>query len=95
MKSPALIALALAAPLTANAQTLTFDTDGSTLFIRCTDAGGTAVCDLVTDGSDRRMTCIALDAQGSPIASTGTFASLPQVLFSDLDASRIATVACR
>ena len=77
------------------AQTVTFEADGDAKMIRCYEKRGDAVCEMVVPANVMMFSCIALDAQGEPIASAAMLGNLPTVDFPNLDTSRIDNVLCR
>lgn len=62
--------------------------------IRCTDAMGTAICEVLSPSADNMVSCVAMDKEGKPIAR-GVGASGGGVMFSELDAALIAGLDCQ
>lgn len=61
--------------------------------IRCTDAGGLALCEVTSPTADDMVSCTAFDSANAPIAR-GMGMAGSGILFSDLDASKIAHLDC-
>ena len=62
--------------------------------IRCTDAMGTAICEVLSPSADNMVSCVAMDKEGKPIAR-GVGASGGGGMFSELDAALIAGLDCQ
>ena len=87
-------ALALASPALAQ-DSVTVTAEDGLHFIRCIDMLGTASCEFIAANTDGFLTCIALDADGKPLASTLALAQTGNASFPDLDHRRVARLICR
>lgn len=76
-----------------SAGTLSIEVDDSALFIRCVDMFGSAQCDMVFEDSSKYYNCIAINAEGKPIA-TG-IGNGGSVTFPALETAVVADVKCR
>lgn len=76
-----------------SAGTLSIEVDDSALFIRCVDMFGSAQCDMVFEDNAKYYDCIAITAEGKPIA-TG-IGNGGNVTFPALDAAAVTDVKCR
>ena len=92
MKYTALMIILFSAP-PAIAGTLSIEVDDSALFIRCVDMFGSAQCDMVLEDGNKYYDCIAINAEGKPIA-TG-IGNGGNVTFPALDAAVVTDVKCR
>jgi len=94
IRTIAAAAITIAWATTACAQdTITITAADGFRFIRCVDMFGTASCEFIASGTDP-MRCVALDAQGEPIATAPAFPSMSAASFVDVDAATIATMIC-
>jgi len=93
MKKLAVLALA-AFPALAGAETITFEADGEILVVRKTQRSDQTLVELIgqRDGS---ILCIAMDSDGTPLATTNGFAEMGRISFRDLDVATVDRVACR
>lgn len=77
----------------ASAVAFSIEFDDSALFIRCIDMYGSAQCDMVFEDSSKYYNCIAINAEGKPIA-TG-IGNGGSVTFPALETAVVADVKCR
>lgn len=91
-----LIALAfLLLPSLPQAETITFEADDDILVIRgFTTAIGWVQFDIV-GSKDATVLCIAMDAEGKPLATTVGYAQVGYVAFVEIELDSIDRVACR
>lgn len=61
--------------------------------IRCTDVAGTALCEVTSPSAENLVSCTAFDTAATPIAR-GVGMAGSGILFSELDASKIASLDC-
>lgn len=92
MRRAALAVFLLATP--AAAETLSFQVDDSILVVRGVQSGSYANYEIIAEGSDP-FQCIALDAQGKPLAANMTYAAMGMAIFEDLQVSDVDRVVCR
>jgi hypothetical protein len=88
------LAIAAAVPAASLAETLTFEAEDGFVFLRCVAAGPHASCEVLAD-ADVFGLCVALDANGSPIASTSFAGAVGKANFPNIDVDLIDRVACR
>ena len=79
----------------AAAQPIVIDAEEGFLHVRCIDMFGSASCEFLTAGRDGMLNCVAFDRSDRPLAVSPAFTSSGNVLFGELDASRIDRVICR
>ena len=87
------IALALLASA-ASAESIVFESDSDILIVRMRELAGATRVD-VLGSRDGSILCVAIGADGRPIATARGFVESGQVTFSDLRPSAVARVACR
>lgn len=91
-----LVAVAgLAFPATSIAETLTIDVDDGVRLIRCLDLFGDAQCDLITNTDSAFKSCVALDANDTPIATTSVVSGITSAIFPQMDPTSIARILCQ
>lgn len=92
MRKMMMAAVLAAGPVAA--ETLTFEAVEGVRFVRCYDAMGAAMCEIIAP-LDARLQCVALDAEGEPVAASNTFGRMGNVIYPGLDVGLIADVKCR
>lgn len=89
----AAIAVAAASVGFVAAETVTFEGDDGIRVIRWIDFFGSVSVETVTDSDVEMMECVAMGADGEPIASGAGFPG--SMIFSEIEVDLIASVVCR
>ena len=94
MKKFFFVALA-ALPAFATAEIITFEADSELLVVRRLEGmPGSASFD-VLGSEDGMILCVAMDAEGKPLATATCFVKLGGVVFEEISVSDIDRVSCR
>ena len=91
-----LAALALVTfPALAGAETITFEADSEILVVRGFEPFPGMVQFDVVGSKDGTILCVAMDAEGKPLATSTGFAELGSVPFMQVELAAIDRVVCR
>ena len=94
MKKLAVLAL-VAFPALAGAETITFESDSEILVVRGFEPFPGMVQFDVIGSKDGTILCVAMDAEGKPLATATGFAEIGSVPFMQVELAAIDRVACR
>jgi len=89
-----LAALAVTLPSLLSAETITFESDEEIMIVRGVQMLSHANFELLGN-KDGQIQCVAIDANGKPLAVSTGYAEIGSIMFTDMQTSDIAKVACR
>ena len=89
-----LAALAVTLPSLLSAETITFESDEEIMVVRGVQMLSHANFELLGN-KDGQIQCVAIDANGKPLAVSTGYAEIGSIMFTDMQTSDIAKVACR
>ena len=90
----AILAL-LGLPAIAGAETITFAADSEIMVVRGYEPMPGFATFEVLGSDDGSILCVAMDAEGKPLATTTGFVELGSVMFMEMSVSDIDRVSCR
>lgn len=91
LATAALVTIATAPALAQD--TITIEAEDGFRLVRCVDVAGHASCQYISN-STTMMSCVAIDADGEPLAVASAFSGSGAVIFSDIPVDTIANVIC-
>lgn len=89
-----IVAIVAISAAPAAAETITFQSDDEIMIVRWKQLSSATAVEFLAN-KDGSLLCVAIGADGKPIATTNGYAQRGAALFRDLDANRVAKVACR
>lgn len=89
-----LAVLAAALPGMLSAEAITFESDERIMIIRGVQLLSHANYELLGN-KDSQIQCVAMDANGKPLAVSTGYAEIGSITFTDMQTDDIAKVACR